>query len=59
MHIDLSEDETAVVTETLSGALGELREQIYKAEVAEYKDKLKQREAVLTSVLSRLGAPPG
>ncbi|HEY1293576.1 MAG TPA: hypothetical protein VGJ60_10875 [Chloroflexota bacterium] len=56
MHIDLSADETAVVKETLESALGELREQIYKAEVAEYKTQLKQREAVLTAVLARLGA---
>jgi len=57
MHIDLSADETAVITETLESALGELREQIYKAEVAEYKAGLKQRETILTAVLARLGAP--
>jgi hypothetical protein len=57
MHIDLTADETAVVTEILDSALGELREQIYKAEVTEYKDALRQRETVLTGLLERLGAP--
>ena len=57
MHIDLTADETAVVTEILDSALGDLREQIYKAEVTEYKDALKQRESVLTGLLARLGAP--
>ena len=56
MQIDLTADETAVITEVLDSALGDLREQIYKAEVAEYKDSLKQREAVLKSLLSRLSA---
>jgi len=57
MHIDLTADETAVVTEILDSALGELREEIYKAEVTEYKDALKKRESVLTGLLARLGAP--
>ena len=56
MQIDLSADEGAVVTEILTSALGELREEIYKTEVAEYKTRLKHREAVLTSLLSRLAA---
>jgi hypothetical protein len=38
MHIDLTADEAAVVTEVLDSALGDLREQIYKAEVAEFKE---------------------
>jgi hypothetical protein len=57
MQIDLSADENAVVTDILKSALGELREEIYKAEVTEYKDALKQRESVLTAVLARLAAP--
>jgi hypothetical protein len=57
MHIDLTADETAVVTEILENARGEVREQIYKSEVAQYKDALRQRESMLTSLLARLGAP--
>jgi hypothetical protein len=57
MQIDLSADETAVVTEILDSALRELREEIYKAEVAQYKDTLKQRESLLVAVRARLGSP--
>ena len=56
MQIDLTADEATVVTEVLDSALGELREQIYKAEVAEYKDALRHRETVLKGLLSRLSA---
>jgi hypothetical protein len=57
MQIDLTADETAVVTEILENARGEVREQIYKSEVSEYKDALRQREVLLTGLLTRLGAP--
>lgn len=56
MQLDLTSDEAAVLAEVLDNALGELREQVYKSEVAEYKDSLKRREAVLVAVLQRLGA---
>jgi hypothetical protein len=56
MQLDLTADEAAVVTEVLDSALGDLREQIYKAEVAEFKDTLKHRETVLKALLSRLSA---
>jgi hypothetical protein len=56
MQLDLTSDEGNVLAEVLDSALGELREQIYKSEVAEYKDALKVREAVIMSVLQRLGA---
>jgi hypothetical protein len=57
MHIDLTADETAVVTEILENARGDIREQIYKSELSDLKDSLKQRETMLTSLLARLGAP--
>ncbi len=47
-----------MVSDVLESALGELREEVYKAEVADYKTSLKQREAVLTGVLQRLGRRP-
>ena len=54
MQILLSSDEAVVVAEILTSALGDLREQTYKAEVAEYKSALKQREAVVAQVLDRI-----
>jgi hypothetical protein len=55
MQIDLTENEAAVLTTVLDSALGELREEIYKSEVADYKEGLKARETVLTGLLQRLG----
>jgi len=57
MQLDLSTDEVAVLVELLESALGSTREAVYKAEEAEYKDALRQRESLLTSLLQRLGAP--
>jgi hypothetical protein len=56
MQLDLTPDEAAIIVDVLDTALGDLREQVYKTEVAEYKDTLKVREAVLTKVLARLRA---
>ena len=36
MQLALGSDEAEVLEEILSSALGDLREQVYKAEVAEY-----------------------
>ena len=58
MQLDLSAAEAAVIADVLDTALGELREEIYKSEVADYKASLKEREAVLQSVLQRLGGRP-
>ncbi len=55
MQLELTPEEVSVVTDVIDSALRELREEIYKAEVAEYKTTLKSREATLVSLLSRLG----
>ena len=56
MQLDLTADEATVITDVLDSALGDLREQVYKTEVADYKDNLKRREAILTKVLAQLAA---
>ena len=58
MQLDLNPEESAVLVDALGKALGDLREEIYKSEVAEYKAALKQREAVLTGLIARLAARP-
>jgi hypothetical protein len=58
MQLDLSADEAAVLADVLDSALRETREEVYKAEVAEYKASLKQREAIMRSLLERLAARP-
>jgi hypothetical protein len=57
MQLDLSTDEVTVLAELVDSALGETREQVYKAEVPEYKQALRQRETLLTALQQRLGAP--
>ena len=37
-------------------ALGDVREQVYKAEVTEYKESLKGRESVIAGLLARIRA---
>jgi hypothetical protein len=45
-----------VLADVLDYALRELREQVYKSEVADYKATLKGREAIITALLQRLAA---
>jgi len=58
MQLDVSAEEAALLADVLDSALRQLREEVYKAEVATYKDELKQREAVMTGLLRRLTARP-
>ena len=56
MQLDLSPAEAAILADVLDRALGDVREEVYKAEVAEYKDRLREREAVITRILEQLRA---
>ncbi len=56
MQLSLRSDEAEVLEEILTSALGDLREQVYKSEVAEYKAALRQREAIVTGLLERIRA---
>jgi hypothetical protein len=58
MQLDISADEARVLVEILENALGDIRQGVYKAEVADYKVLLKQREAVITQLLERLRDGP-
>jgi len=58
MQVDLSAAEATLLADIINGALRGVREEIHKAEVAEYKEMLRQREALLVSLLNRLGARP-
>lgn len=54
MQLQISERELDLLVDLLGSALGNLREEIYKTDAAEYKAKLKQREALLIRILTRL-----
>jgi hypothetical protein len=56
MQLDMTPTEAQVLEEVLARALGDLREEIYKSEVADYKAALKQREVIIQSLLQRLTA---
>jgi hypothetical protein len=56
MQLELTPAEAQVLEEVLTRALGDLREEIYKSEVADYKAGLKQREVIIQSLLQRLTA---
>jgi hypothetical protein len=56
VQLDLTPEAAGVLEEVLDHALGDVREQIYKTEVAEYKTGLKAREAVIESLLQQLKA---
>jgi hypothetical protein len=55
MQLDLSTDETAILADVLDSALRDTREQVYKADLAEIKDSLRQREAILARLVERVG----
>ena len=54
MHLDVSTAELEELETILSRGLGDVREQIYKSEVADYKSSLKVREINLTALLERV-----
>ena len=56
MQLEISAEEAAVLTGVLESALGDVREQVYKAEVTEYKEGLRQRERIITGLLDRVRA---
>jgi hypothetical protein len=58
MQLELSDAERETLEDLLERALSNLREEIYKTDLADFKDTLKVREVVIRSLLARLGAQP-
>jgi hypothetical protein len=56
MQLELSDAEQQVLTDVLTRALSDLREEIFKTDTADYKAGLRGREQALKSVLARLGS---
>lgn len=54
MLLQINQPEHDLLQEVLAAALGNLREEIYKTEAAEYQRMLKQRESILTGLVARL-----
>jgi hypothetical protein len=56
MHIELDESERALLLDLLEELLGELRDEIYRAESHDFKEQLKVRKALVLKVMGRLRA---
>ena len=54
MLLELDRQEFEVVAGVLRRAMGDLREEIYKTDLSELEEQLKQRETILEAVMQRL-----
>jgi hypothetical protein len=54
MQLELTEAQREVLEDLLQRAMGGLREEIYKSEVAEYKQALKEREVIIQNLLDQV-----
>jgi hypothetical protein len=54
MTVELNDVEVPVLQDVLESYLSGLREEIYKTDTVEFKETLRNRESVLTSLLERL-----
>ncbi|HVC31613.1 MAG TPA: hypothetical protein VND24_10535 [Steroidobacteraceae bacterium] len=57
MDVTISRDEQMLLVSILQDTLGDVREQVYKAELSDYKEELRQKETLIRGLLARLGAP--
>jgi hypothetical protein len=57
MHIELTEEEVALLRELIERANADLREEVYKTEAADWKRALKAQERALRGLLEKLGSP--
>ncbi len=58
MDLTLTDDERTLLVSILQDTLGEVREEVYKAETPDYRDALRRKEALVRGILTGLGAPP-
>jgi hypothetical protein len=59
MALELTPAEAELLRELLGNELSELRTEIHRTETYAYKEELKAREALLESIIGRLGDPSG
>ena len=56
MALELTSEEIDLLREVAEAAYNDLREEIYKTENVDYKRPLKQREALIKSIIKKLSA---
>jgi hypothetical protein len=54
MQLELTEQESGILRDLMARELGNLKEEVYKTDAAEYKARLKEREAAIRSILNKL-----
>jgi hypothetical protein len=57
MHLELSEQDRALLAEILQESYTDLRMEISNTDTSTFKDELKQREARLEALLRKLETP--
>ena len=55
IHIELTNEEAATLREVLSEWISDLRMEVAGTDRMEFRESLKQREAVLKGIVARLG----
>jgi hypothetical protein len=56
MQLELSAEERATLEQILARTLGDLREEVYKSDLTDYKAELRQREKLIHALLERVQA---
>ncbi len=56
MDLCMDPSEQRVLGEILESALGDLREQVYKADTSTFRERLRDRETLVTGLLEKLRA---
>jgi hypothetical protein len=58
LDLTLTDDQRTLLVSILQDTLGEVREEVYKTELHEYREELHQKEELVRGLLTALGAPP-
>ena len=58
MDVTLTDDQRALLVSILQDTLGEVREEVYKSELSDYREEMRRKEELVRSLLSALGAAP-
>jgi hypothetical protein len=56
MNLELTPEEKELLLEVLPGRMSELRQEVRHSRVSSFTEQLKQKEAVLRSIIEKLGS---
>lgn len=58
MHVELTQEECTLLANLLDQAVRDLKAEIHHTDTPDYKDQLKEREALMLGLLRKLGCSP-